>query len=249
MGDVTVKRLNLAGLQFLQKFSQVKLWIEETVKIPLSKNPSEFLQSLGDGVLLCKFLNILYPGIIPKIVEKTQGIQAFRATDNIIAFLEGSKKLGFNANQLFQTTDLFMGSHKKNVVKVIYSLSEFQKFLKVLPPITTKITEEDVNQLKNNLQKHELDSLLQVPISRSGNDEQEKNPFFNSFFDPDMSGPSSPICQISEDFFYSSIGLLLYHTSQSSSSKCQPYSTTNWSPFSNSFISFSFSSKTCFSLC
>lgn len=89
MGDVTVKRLNLAGLQFLQKFSQVKLWIEETVKIPLSKNPSEFLQSLGDGVLLCKFLNILYPGIIPKIVEKTQGIQAFRATDNIIAFLEG----------------------------------------------------------------------------------------------------------------------------------------------------------------
>lgn len=96
-GCLTQKRLQNATALFYQKFMQVKFWLEEGLKQngrtliePLPETPSAFLNRLADGVLLCNFLNALYPNSIVKIWSR-QGVQTYKATENINAFLQGKK--------------------------------------------------------------------------------------------------------------------------------------------------------------
>jgi hypothetical protein len=60
-------RKKLTTGRFLSKLRRVKSWIEMHTGILLGETALQFSQSIADGVVLCKLLNVLYPGCIKTI--------------------------------------------------------------------------------------------------------------------------------------------------------------------------------------
>lgn len=80
------------------------------------------MDSLKDGVLLCKLVNKILPGS----AKYKESKMPFKQMENIAAFLDAAqKKLGMPAQDLFQTIDLY---EKKNPVQVIDSIHSFSRF-------------------------------------------------------------------------------------------------------------------------
>ncbi|KAL3204545.1 hypothetical protein MRX96_011548 [Rhipicephalus microplus] len=69
--------------------SQILDWIEEVLEQRLPQGPYE--EVLRDGVVLCKLMNALNPGCIPKI--NTTGGQ-FKKMENIVLFQNAAKEWG-----------------------------------------------------------------------------------------------------------------------------------------------------------
>lgn len=93
-------------------------WIEQVTGHVFRK---PFADELKDGVLLCKLVNELAPGSVPKIYE---GSKAFGQMDNISAFLKAVKKLGVLSRDTFETTDLFELRDLNLVVQCLFALSK-----------------------------------------------------------------------------------------------------------------------------
>ncbi|KAG8227713.1 hypothetical protein J437_LFUL007995 [Ladona fulva] len=75
-----------------------------------------FEDSLRDGILLCKLMNKLQPGIIAK-VNLSGG--DYKMMDNISQFQKACVKYGVPDVDLFQTVDLW---EKKNIVNVTMTI-------------------------------------------------------------------------------------------------------------------------------
>lgn len=81
---------------------------------------SEMLQEkLKDGIVLCKLINTLQPGIIPKINESKQ---PFKQMENINNFLSACEKYGCKRGDLFQTVSLYEGVNMPEVLNGIFAL-------------------------------------------------------------------------------------------------------------------------------
>ncbi|CAF0925330.1 unnamed protein product [Brachionus calyciflorus] len=93
---------------------QAKEWIEAVIeeKFPNGK----YEDALKDGVILCKLMNKLKPGIIAKF--NTSGSE-YVLRDNISQFLTAAAKYGVLRNDLFQTVDLF---DQKDIALVTQSI-------------------------------------------------------------------------------------------------------------------------------
>lgn len=89
-------------------------WIEQVTGTVFRK---PFGEEIKDGVLLCRLVNEITPGSVPKPYE---GPIAFRQMDNIANFLEECKRLGADT---FDTTDLYEARNLNPVVQCLYSLS------------------------------------------------------------------------------------------------------------------------------
>ncbi|KAG0256284.1 hypothetical protein DFQ27_005793 [Actinomortierella ambigua] len=96
---------------------QAREWIEAVIqeKFPLPG----FQESLKDGIVLCKLINILIPGFVKIKTSKMPFVQM----ENIAKFLEGCEKLGCPKHDLFQTIDLYENKNPGQVVDSIFSLS------------------------------------------------------------------------------------------------------------------------------
>jgi len=103
----------------VQKANEAKHWIEEVTGESFQSN--DFQESLKSGVMLCKLLNNLQPGTVPKI--NTQNMP-FKQMENVAAYIEGSKKLGVPDQYNFTTVDLFEG---KNLGQVILNVLTLKK--------------------------------------------------------------------------------------------------------------------------
>ena len=80
------------------------------------------MDSLKDGMLLCKLVNKILPGS----AKYKESKMPFKQMENIAAFLDAAqKKLGMPTQDLFQTIDLY---EKKNPVQVIDSIHSFSRF-------------------------------------------------------------------------------------------------------------------------
>ncbi|KAF9925659.1 hypothetical protein FBU30_004610 [Linnemannia zychae] len=96
---------------------EARQWIETVVGEPF---PYEgFQQSLKDGVILCKLMNVLIPGFVKIKPSKMPFVQM----ENIAKFLEGCERLGCPKHDLFQTIDLYENKNPGQVVDAIWSLS------------------------------------------------------------------------------------------------------------------------------
>jgi len=109
-------RLGTRGLMFLgaekhtgkrDKFveSEIGLWIEAVLDdcIP----PKPFDELIKDGVLLCRVMNVLKEGSIPKTKKPfTKEAQL----ENINLFLTAIKAYGVPEDKLFEATELYDGS-------------------------------------------------------------------------------------------------------------------------------------------
>ncbi|XP_022252587.1 calponin-1-like [Limulus polyphemus] len=79
----------------------------------------DFADSLKDGIALCKLINILMPGAVPKVNE---GKMPFKQMENIEMFLKGCVKYGLKPHDLFQVNDLYERKNLYMVVSCLFTL-------------------------------------------------------------------------------------------------------------------------------
>lgn len=101
-------------------------WICTILGEPIPPRPLE--DHLRDGQVLCRFMNQLAPGIIPKI---NRGPGVFQLMENIQNFNGACTQLGLNVVDLFQTIDLW---EKRNIAQVLTTLQALGSRLQVLRP-------------------------------------------------------------------------------------------------------------------
>ncbi|KAL5457568.1 hypothetical protein EMCRGX_G034839 [Ephydatia muelleri] len=90
-------------------------WLQAVVGEPFPKGT--FQQALKDGTYLCKAINKLKPGSVPKI---NTGTMAFKMMENIGNFLSACELYGLKKGDMFQTVDLY---EDQNIVQVLICIS------------------------------------------------------------------------------------------------------------------------------
>ncbi|KAJ3220238.1 hypothetical protein HDU67_003253 [Dinochytrium kinnereticum] len=135
--------------------AEAREFIEIITKEKFSSD--SFQESLKDGVLLCKCMNIILPSDPIKI--STSRIP-FKQMENIGFFLNRLNKIGVPTYDQFQTVDLYEGKNVDQVVNCLFSLSRHAAAkgcdVPILgPKLSTKternFTEEQLNQSKSIL--------------------------------------------------------------------------------------------------
>lgn len=97
--------------------NEAKDWLVAVVGEPFPAGT--FHEALKDGVYLCKAINKLAPGTVPKI---NQGKMAFKMMENIGNFLDGCALYGLQKTDSFQTVDLYEAANMNQVVNAIHAL-------------------------------------------------------------------------------------------------------------------------------
>ncbi|EFA84630.1 LIM-type zinc finger-containing protein [Heterostelium album PN500] len=92
-------------------------WIEAVIQ---QKFPSDdFQASLKNGLFLCKLINQIKPGIVPKTNPATTD---FAYRENLSFFIKAAKQLGLRDTQLFESSDLYEAKRIRNVAISLYWL-------------------------------------------------------------------------------------------------------------------------------
>lgn len=81
---------------------------------------TDFHAGLKDGVALCKAMNAIKAGSIPRVNTMKM---PFMMRENIVAFLEACKSYGMKPTDVFVTQDLFEGDNLVSVVDCIFALA------------------------------------------------------------------------------------------------------------------------------
>eukprot|EP01113_Clastostelium_recurvatum_P032751 TRINITY_DN4247_c0_g1_i5.p1 TRINITY_DN4247_c0_g1~~TRINITY_DN4247_c0_g1_i5.p1 ORF type:complete len:1216 (+),score=317.57 TRINITY_DN4247_c0_g1_i5:241-3648(+) len=132
-------------------------WIENVLKITLPHGSLE--HSLRDGVLLCRVINEIKPGMITKIHTPKHGTVAFRYMENIEQYLGACTRLGMNDTDLFSTIDLFQGKDFNAVLANIYVLAKHAvKRLAYKGPSITKAEKDKDSGIWKSLLHIEMSS-------------------------------------------------------------------------------------------
>jgi len=93
-------------------------WIGDVLGEPVPAG--DFEEVLKNGVILCKLMNKISPGAVPKFKEKGM---PFILMENIQSFLKAAKTYGVPDTEVFQTPDLFEARNVPQVTLCIYSLA------------------------------------------------------------------------------------------------------------------------------
>ncbi|KAF7282907.1 hypothetical protein GWI33_001809 [Rhynchophorus ferrugineus] len=101
---------DVAGKRDPDQEREAQAWIESVIGERFPPLPYEL--ALRDGIILCKLMNRLQPGIITKI--NTSGGD-YKMMDNLSQFQKACVKYGVPDVDLFQTTDLW---DQKNIALV-----------------------------------------------------------------------------------------------------------------------------------
>ncbi|CAF1092668.1 unnamed protein product [Adineta ricciae] len=93
-------------------------WIEAVTGEKFSTD--DYAEALHDGVLLCKLMNKLKPGSIPKI--HTSG-GPMKLRENIGLFQSAARAYGVSESEVFQAVDLFDKQNIQQVTLCIFALN------------------------------------------------------------------------------------------------------------------------------
>jgi len=107
----------LAGKRDTDQEIQAQQWIEAVIGERFPQVPYEY--ALRDGIILCKLMNRLAPGIIPRI-NVTGGDYKFM--DNLNQFQKACSLYGVSDVDLFQTTDLWDFKNISLVTQTIFAI-------------------------------------------------------------------------------------------------------------------------------
>lgn len=97
--------------------ADARSWLEGLVAEPFPAG--SFEDALNDGVYLCKAMNVLQPGSVPKINTNKM---AFKKMENIGNFLEAAGRYGLPKSDSFQTVDLYEAQNIPQVITGIHAL-------------------------------------------------------------------------------------------------------------------------------
>ena len=85
----------------------------------------EVQELLEDGIILCKLVNVIKPGVVKKIHANKM---AFKKMENISNFLKACEGMGCQRADLFQSVDLFDGNNINQVINGICALGRKAPF-------------------------------------------------------------------------------------------------------------------------
>ena len=154
---------------------EAQVWIEQILQ---KEFPTNFADSLKDGVLLCQLMNALQPQSIPKIQHSKM---PFKQMENISMFLRQCRVLGVLEFDLFETVDLYEQKDLGVVVRCLHSLGRaVQKNLPNFdgPKLGVKestanereFSHEQVLEAKKAVSKWSMGSSSTMPRSEIRND-------------------------------------------------------------------------------
>ncbi|XP_055381552.1 muscle-specific protein 20-like [Condylostylus longicornis] len=107
----------VCGKRIPEEEAEAQAWVEAVINERFP--PLPFEEALRNGIILCKLMNRLVPGIIPKI--NTSGGD-YKMMDNIGQFQKACTKYGVPDVDLFQTTDLWDQKNIALVTQTIFAL-------------------------------------------------------------------------------------------------------------------------------
>ncbi|KYQ88589.1 hypothetical protein DLAC_11327 [Tieghemostelium lacteum] len=110
---------------YLERKTKLLEWIKEYFNIneeSIDTQCDDLLELIGDGVILCKLMNIYQPQSIEKIIQPKNGKFFYQRIENINAFISQCHNL--EVPIVFQTLDLFENKNPVRVVNCLYCLVE-----------------------------------------------------------------------------------------------------------------------------
>lgn len=102
----------------MEQEEEAKQWIETITGEKFSK--STFEDSLRDGILLCKLMNKLRPGLVAKI--NVSGGD-YKMMDNISQFQRAAQAYGVGEVDLFNANDLYEQKNIALVTQTIFAVA------------------------------------------------------------------------------------------------------------------------------
>ena len=117
---LTMTRADFAAYEYLCRQAEAKEWIENILAEKLEEN--DLWKSLGNGVVLCKLVNAIWPGTITKF--NGPGSFSFKLIENIDLFLKACIEKGMSKEDLFSPLDLFEKKNMPLVLNSVYKLAE-----------------------------------------------------------------------------------------------------------------------------
>lgn len=119
---LTMTRDDYNAYEFICRQAEAKEWIEAVLDEKLSS--ADLYEALGNGVVLCKLMNMMYEGSIPHF-NSPQSF-AWKLRENIVLFLNAfQKQCGIKKEDIFSPDDLF---DKKNMPLVVSSIQKLADY-------------------------------------------------------------------------------------------------------------------------
>ncbi|OXA50648.1 muscle-specific protein 20 [Folsomia candida] len=107
----------ISGIRDPDEEAEAAAWVQQVVGEQFPPVPYEDI--LRNGIVLCKLINRLQPGIIKKV--NTSGGD-YKFIDNIQQFLKAAADYGVPVGDLFEAPDLYERKNIPVVTKAIFSL-------------------------------------------------------------------------------------------------------------------------------
>lgn len=95
---------------------EAQQWMEAILQVQF---PTSFGESLRDGVFLCKLINCIVPGTIPRVSTSKM---PFQQMENVTQFIKSCRAIGVAEFDLFETVDLYQLKDIRSVVRCIHAL-------------------------------------------------------------------------------------------------------------------------------
>uniref|UniRef100_UPI00398EA912 calponin-1 isoform X1 n=1 Tax=Pristiophorus japonicus TaxID=55135 RepID=UPI00398EA912 len=100
-----------------QKDEDIRRWIEDVTGATL---PDNLMESLKNGVILCKLINKLQPGSVTKISDSPQN---WHQLENIGNFIKAITKYGVKLHDSFEANDLYENCNLTQVQTTLMALA------------------------------------------------------------------------------------------------------------------------------
>jgi len=135
-------------------------WVATVIGEPL-EYPDDIIQSLKSGIVLCKLVNKLQPGIIPKY--NTRRIPLLEM-ENIGLYLKACWELGVPSEELFVTSDLYLSKCVPQVFQSLQSLARIAQILPTFqgPSLGPKIADKRETKWSNVIKKQPVTFITDI---------------------------------------------------------------------------------------
>jgi len=139
-------------------------WIERVIEPEKLANTNDLYTSLKDGLALCKLMNTINPGIIPKYSskkDKNGSIHPVIERENITLYLEACWKVGVTGDSMFIVADLHSRRGMTSVFNNLAALSNMAPAwgIKAEPVGLMKLPLEVAQEKKKRLEMGSQPSL------------------------------------------------------------------------------------------
>jgi len=173
---LTAARQDSINLELVKKIADVRLWL--STMLPSDSLEDDLSQSLQNGVILCKLIQVIKPDIVLSRFHDDTKLR-YKALENIDSFLNACRTLGVSERVLFLPMDLY---ENKNFPRVIYCILALKQTVEklthfgndthsTLSRTTASVKQEkeakkiEEGNLEETKQRADIDNNETVPIS------------------------------------------------------------------------------------